>query len=431
VTDTGECLLPVEDEGMSYAGASLLEPWGCVLAAYTQRRRLVPKADGVMWILGQPGDETAYQFSQGFDAPAKVILTDVPQAVKLLVQQKGLDYEVRDGLSDEEFAELSERFTDGNGFDDIVVLDPRSAKRVSAAAKVIARRGTMNLVGKTPLDGLVELDLSRLHYDYISFMGNQTNDIAASYGEQRNRCELRGGGLAVMIGAGGPMGQMHVQRAIEQPDGPATIIATEVNASRLETLQDRFVPLAEAKGKTLEVVNPAKEEGRLNDLVMKFSDGRGADDVVVCVPVAQLMAEGSALMNSDGMLVLFAGVASGTMAPLDLSRVYLHNAQYTGTSGLTIEDQKLVLDRARENALSPELSVAAIGGMKTVKKAYQALIDGRFPGKIVIYPQFDDLPLLGLDELAVEIPEVAAKLGPGNSWTLEAEKALFAYCLSS
>ena len=38
-TDEGPCLLPVRDS-MGYAEASLLEPWGCVLAAYTQRRRL-------------------------------------------------------------------------------------------------------------------------------------------------------------------------------------------------------------------------------------------------------------------------------------------------------------------------------------------------------------------------------------------------------
>ena len=334
VTDTGECLLPVEDKGMSYAAASLLEPWGCVLAAYTQRRRLSPLAGGVMWILGQPGDETAYQFSAGLDAPAKVILTDVPQSIKDLVEQKGLVYEVRDGLSDEAFVDLSDKFSGGTGFDDIVVLDPRSAKRVGAAARVIARRGTMNLVGQSALDGLVELDLSRLHYDYISFVGNKSTNIDASYGEQRNRCELRSGGLAVMIGAGGPMGQMHVQRAIEESTGPQTIIATEVNDVRLATLKERFVPLAEAKGKKLYVINPVEDAELLGELVTKYSDGRGADDVVVCVPVAQLMAEGSAMMNPEGMLVLFAGVPSGTMAPLDISRVYLNNAQYTGTSGL-------------------------------------------------------------------------------------------------
>ena len=32
-TDAGACLLPVEEE-MGYAESSLLEPWGCVMAAY-------------------------------------------------------------------------------------------------------------------------------------------------------------------------------------------------------------------------------------------------------------------------------------------------------------------------------------------------------------------------------------------------------------
>ncbi len=62
-TDEGTCLLPIADE-MGYAESSLLEPWGCVMAAYTQRRRLSPKAGGIMWIIGRPGDATAFTCSQ-------------------------------------------------------------------------------------------------------------------------------------------------------------------------------------------------------------------------------------------------------------------------------------------------------------------------------------------------------------------------------
>src|SRR5512137_656624 len=68
-TDAGACLLPVEEE-MGYAESSLLEPWGCVMAAYTQRRRLTVKQGGVMWIIGQPSDSTAFIFSAGLEAPA-------------------------------------------------------------------------------------------------------------------------------------------------------------------------------------------------------------------------------------------------------------------------------------------------------------------------------------------------------------------------
>ena len=65
-TDDGACLLPLPDT-MGYAEASTLEPWGCVMAAYTQRRRLEPKTGGTMWIVGRPGDERDYLFSSGLD----------------------------------------------------------------------------------------------------------------------------------------------------------------------------------------------------------------------------------------------------------------------------------------------------------------------------------------------------------------------------
>jgi hypothetical protein len=125
------------------------------------------------------------------------------------------------------------------------------------------------------------------------------------------------------------------------------------------------------------------------------------------------------------MLVLFAGVANGTLAPVDFSSVYLSNAQYTGTSGLTIEDQTVVMDNTISGNIAPAICVAAIGGMKVAKDGIEAMIEARYPGKILIFPQLENLPLLGLDELAEELPEVAAALGDGNTWNIKAEQALF------
>jgi threonine dehydrogenase-like Zn-dependent dehydrogenase len=422
-TDEGACLLPLEGD-LGYAESSLLEPWGCVVAAYTQRRRLEPKEGGVMWIVGQADDERAYEFSAGLDAPATIVLTDVPESVKALVGQTSANILTRDGVQSDDYAALSAELTDGKGFDDIVLLDPHSAEQVAAIAKLIARRGTFNLVGERPLDGLPQTDVGRLHYDYTAYVGNRGPDIAASYGKARNRCELKAGGSAVFIGAGGPMGQMHVQRAIELPNGPRLVIATEVNDMRLAALKERYEAVAQRNGRELLVFNPQNSTESLHDFVMQATDGLGADDVVVSVPVAGLMAEGGTLLNPDGMLVLFAGVPNGTMAPLDLSEVYLNNAQFTGTSGLTLDDQRLVMDRALDGSLSPGRSVAAIGGMNVAPQGIEAMMDGRYPGKIVIFPQIPDLPLLGLDELPEKLPEIAALLDENGFWTNEAEAAL-------
>ena len=423
-TDDGACLLPLPDT-MGYAEASTLEPWGCVMAAYTQRRRLEPKTGGIMWITGRPGDERDYTFTSGLDAPATIVMTDVPASVAELVERTSATKVVRNGVGADGHQALVDELTDGAGFDDIVMLDPRSAADVGSAAKHIARRGTLNLVGTTPLDGLVDTDVGRLHYDYTAYLGGQGPDIAASYGEARNRCDLRSKGTTVFVGAGGPMGLMHLQRAIQQLDGPSKIVATEVSDERLKSLEDRLAHLAQSNDVELLTFNSQTSETSLHDFVMGITDNRGADDVVVSVPISEVMAEADTLMSPDGMLVFFAGVPNGTLAPLNLSAVYLDNAQYTGTSGLTIHDQQQVVDLANRGELSPGSIVGAVGGMRAAKDGLQALVDGSYSGKVLIFPQIHDLPLMGLSELREKLPDVAAKLSAGDTWNDEAEKALF------
>ena len=208
------------------------------------------------------------------------------------------------------------------------------------------------------------------------------------------------------------------------PDGPAKIIATEVTEDRIETLRQSMVPLAQKHGVEFHLFNPNKAEQSVYDFTMQVSDGKGADDVIVSVPVAPLMGEAATLMNDNGMLVLFAGVPNGTYAAVDMSKVYLHNAQYTGTSGLTIDDQAQVMDRTQKGALSPERVVAAVGGLEAAKEALQAVMEGKYPGKVVILPQIHNLPLMSLPELKVNYPEIGEKLGEGDTWTSEAEEAL-------
>ena len=220
------------------------------------------------------------------------------------------------------------------------------------------------------------------------------------------------------------MGQMHVQRALELPDGPKLIIATEISDERLQTLNDMFAPLAEKHHRRILFFNPNTSKQSFYEFVMKATNNQGADDVVVSVPVAKLMEEGDSVMKPDGMLVFFAGVPNGTMGNVNLSNVYLENAQYTGTSGLTIHDQASVMERRIAGTLSPGRSVAAIGGLETAAEAIESVIEGKYPGKVVIFPQIHNLPLTGLKELKERLPEVAAKLGEDLMWTNEAEEVL-------
>src|SRR5260370_34573856 len=99
------------------------------------------------------------------------------------------------------------------------------------------------------------------------------------------------------------------------------------------------------------------------------------------------------------MLVVFAGVPNSPYGAVNLSNVYLSNAQYTGTSGLTIADQSLVMERRVAGTLSPGRSVAAIGRLETAAGAIRSVMDSRIPVTVDVFPQIRDLPLMALNEL--------------------------------
>ena len=424
--DDGAYVIPVDD-GLGYAAAALSEPWACVEAAYTQRRRLWPLDGGMVWVLGHSGDIRPYDFGGSLLGAGRVVLTDLSAGVSSLASSAvgpRTEVSVADGVTPSGYSALADEMTGGRGFDDIILLDPASSEQVTEAARCIAFRGTLNLVGERPLEGPSSIDFGRLHYDYTAYVGTRGPEVAAAYGEERNRCDLRPGGVAVFVGAGGPMGQMHVQRAIEKLDGPSTVVGVDPDTERLQVLEDSLSALAERAGRELALINPAASDTDLEEIVARLTGGAGADDVVVTVPVASVMADAARLMRSDGMLVFFAGVANGTMGPLDMSQVYLGSAQYTGTSGSSIEDQALVLDKAVGGTLSPDLNLAAVGGIEAGRDGMQAVLEGRFAGKVVIFPQVTGVPLLGLDELAVQYPDIGQALGERGQWTPAAERTL-------
>ena len=424
--DAGAYVIPIEGE-LSYAESALTEPWACVIASYTQRRRLDPKQDGIMWILGGKDVQREYTFSEGLEAPKKIVLSDVPAKFKELVQEKvnpeAEVIEIND-LTPDDFEDLNQRICDGKGFDDIVLLAPKSAALVNEAAKLIGFRGTFNIVSTQPLDGPVKIDPGRVHYHYTTFIGNTSDDIAASYGEARNRCELLPGGTLVVVGAGGPMGQMHVQRAIEMKNGPKRIIASDVDQMRLDALEKQTESIAKQQGVEFHSFNPMDADLLLKDYLKNINDGALADDVVVCVPSPALMESSYQLLGPNGMFVLFAGAPIGNFMEVDINDIFLNNLQLTGTSGSTMDDQRLVVKRTVDGELSPILSVAAIGGMRAALDGLDAMMTGKYAGKVVILPQIEDFPLIGLNELAKRYPEIGKYLGENNAWTYEAEKAL-------
>jgi len=119
---------------------------------------------------------------------------------------------------------------------------------------------------------------------------------------------------------------------------------------------------------------------------------------------------------------IFAGVARGTIASLDLSDAYLKDTRIIGHSASTIDDLRLTLLQAETGRLSPSRSVAAVGSLGAARDGLEAVLDTTFAGKVVIFPQINEMPLTALPDLKDTLPTVYAKLKDGREWTVEAEQ---------
>ena len=283
----------------------------------------------------------------------------------------------------------------------------------------------MNIVGSQPLDRPLSVDVGRIHYEDWQYIGNPGQDISASYADHRERTELKPGGSVWFLGAGGPMGQMHVQRACEMPNGPSVIVASDIDPDRLQELRERFIPAAEAHGRTLIVLNPkdfTPEE--FERKLCEISSGCGFDDVVALVPVPALIEQASAHCGYGGLLNIFAGVMRGTQCRLRLEDIYQRNIRWVGSSGSKITDMRETLRLAESGELLTANAVAAIGSLTAVYHGLELVKGQAIPGKIVIYPQITDLPITRLSELHAVLPTVAAKLRDGKYWTIAAEEEL-------
>jgi threonine dehydrogenase-like Zn-dependent dehydrogenase len=324
----------------------------------------------------------------------------------------------------DDWAAIQEEHAGDAGFDDILVLGTVSPETIEGAAATLANHGILNLTGGRSLPRKLSLDIGRIHYNWHHYIGTRTRRIADAYAEDRDS-NLISGGYCWFIGAGGPMGQMHVQRAVQSPIPPKLIVATDIDAERLQSVADRFGQDAARRGVELVILNPkSMDQADFDSELRRLTGGHGFDDIVSLVPVASLIEHADSFLADGGWFNIFAGVARGTMAKLDVNSIVQRRVRHIGSSGSSIADMQQTLQQVETHALSTNASLAAIGGMRAAREGIAAVKEGRFPGKTLIFPLIPDLPLTQLPDLETVYPTVYAKLKDGQFWTKEAEEEL-------
>jgi L-sorbose 1-phosphate reductase len=425
--DAGNYLIPLPAD-MTYAAAAITEPWACVEASYRMQYRTALRSGGRALFWGQPNSRQGYQIEAGWvsgSKPAVICVCGIPEDLKgvllALCEDADIDLQeiTRKGIEEQNLQ-----------FDDVLVLDG-SAEDVAFLEEHKAKGAVIALLTEKDLSQSIEIDLGRLHYDEMLYVGTSSKEISKAYTTTPARVEFKEGGIAWILGAGGPMGRMHLQRAIEAPNGPKTIITSNVTEERLIALREFFGPLARKNNKELLITNPVKREADFQAVMEDIMRRGGVDDIEVMAAKSDVVADSCQYLAQNGVVNLFAGMKRGVKMPVDPWLIVGEKQnRFIGRSGSALDDQQAVVDRCASGDMDTNLSVAAVGGLNQIADGIQAMQDSTFAGKIVIFPHVLDFPLTALSDLKSVLPAVAEKLGENDTWNAEVEQAFLENQLS-
>ena len=396
VVHDGEEYLIQVSEGPTSAQVGLIEPWATVENAYAWKERQGRKAGGNLLVVADAGVAVASLAGGPTPGHALVLGTD---AAALGIEATAI--ESLDGLAVQ-------------SLDDIVYFGSDAAT-IEALGELLGNRGLLAVVldGKK-IDRAVSIDMGRIHYDFIRFVGTLGADPADAYAMIPEGTEVRDGDKMMVIGAAGPMGLMHTMRAVVLGKKKLSIDCTDVSDDRLEHLRDVIAPVAADRGVGVHFINSAQT-----------ALARGYTYVTCMVPSTQLLAMGVDLSGEGAIVNLFAGLPAGTHGEVDLQGMIERRVFLAGTSGSDIVDMRTVLSKIENGDYDTSISLDAVTGMAGFADAIQAVMDRTSGGKIMVYPSLHDLPLIRVVDMPKKLPEVAALLRDGV-WTPEAEKALLA-----
>ena len=386
IDKSGERFLIPVDERLSASAVALVEPWACVEDSYVNLERQTLKAGGRLLIVA--------------DNPGSIPITSLPCAAG------GPPAKVLRKTPAEAGAVANE------SCDDIVYFGADKAV-IEILNDKLAARGIINVVlGGKQIGATVNIGVGRVHYGMTRWVGTVGNDPAESYRNIPPTGEIRENDSVVVIGAGGPMGQMHVIRAVCLGIKPGIVVGTDMDDARLASIQKKAEPFAVANGVAIRMVNTVK-----TPLSERFSY------FALMAPVPALVANSIRDSQPGCLINLFAGIPAPTKQQLDLDTYIANRCFMFGTSGSTIRDMKIVLQKVTSGQLNTNCSVDAVSGMAGATEGIAAVENRTLAGKIIVYPMLHDIGLIPLVDLHKPFPTVAAKLDHGQ-WTKAAEEEL-------
>lgn len=392
-------LLPVGEE-LSRSAIALVEPWACVEDAYASKERTGIKAGGKMLIVADNdvNERVLENLFDQYDRPGRITWVGRSAPPDKL------------GVPVKKAADISS--LPDVGFDDVIYFGSNAEIVESLFAK-IGTSGLLNIVlCRGNLGREIVTPIGRVHYGGIRIIGSRGSDPAESMEIIPYIDEIRQDDKINIVGAGGPMGLMHVVRNVCQGVEGVSVFAGDVDDGRLATLSKIAEPLADKNSIWYQTYNPTKEK-----VTEAF------DYTALMAPIPALVSAAIKDAAPRGLINIFAGIPATVTGQIDLDMYIEKGLYFIGTSGSTLEDMKRMLEKVETGRLDTNLSVAAVSGLAGAVDGIRAVENRSIAGKIIVYPACRNLGLVPLSEMDNKMPDVADCLNDGL-WTKQAEQKL-------
>ena len=175
--------------------------------------------------------------------------------------------------------------------------------------------------------------------------------------------QIQPGESVVIIGAGGPIGLMHLQLALKQ--GASPIIAIDLSENRLKT--------ATKLGATLSL-NPEVDD--VLEVVHEVTDGRGADVVIESAGSLKAWESAIDLVRKGGRVQWFGGLAGGTEITLDTVRVHYDELTLHGVYHATPLSFERAFRMIEQRLIDISSLITDVVPLAQLEEALQSMLEG-------------------------------------------------------
>ncbi len=242
--------------------------------------------------------------------------------------------------------------------------------------------------------------------------------------------DIKKDGALAILGGCGPMGLGAVDYAINREIKPSVIVVTDISDDRIARAKEVISEeTALERGVKLYYVNPLNHDNA-EEYIKGLNGGLGYDDVMVYVPVEQLVVQGDALLGKDGCMNFFAGpIDNQFSAKINMYNIHYAATKIIGSTGGNTDDMLESLSMSEQGLINPAVMVTHIGGLDSAANTILNLpnIPG---GKKLIYTGVN-MPLTAIEDFGT-LAKQDERFKPladicksnNNLWNLEAENYL-------